>query len=140
MVSPESKHAFDFFHHPKVAQQRCFQVPFGLLSCTSHHRRSPYSEYHALLQGRAAVDGFPFSCTKRRRGIGALAATAMAAATRAHSEAEQAAFECKLASVVFISSAAAELCASLQRHSGRLCMISSKKYKFFFPSKSVKYV
>ena len=83
LVSQESKHAFDFFHHPKVAQQRGFQVPFGLLSCTSHHRQSPYSEYHALLQGRAAVDGFPFSCTKRRRGIGALAATAVATRARA---------------------------------------------------------
>ena len=79
---------------------------------------------------------FPFRAPSgARRGIGALTATAaatvtaamVAAATRAHSEAEQAAFECKLASVVFISSAAAELCASLQRHSGLLCMISSKK-------------
>ena len=83
---------------------------------------------------------FPFRAPSgARRGIGALTATvtaatavATAAATRAHSEAEQAAFECKLASVVFISSAAAELCASLQRHIGRLCMISSKKYKSYF--------
>ena len=92
---------------------------------------------------------FPFRAPSGvRRGIGALTATVAAtvtaamaaAATRAHSEAEQAAFECKLASVVFISSAAAELCASLQRHIGRLCMISSKKYKSFFTSKPVKYV
>ena len=69
---------------------------------------------------------------RRGDGEGGGGGLATAAATRAHSEAEQAAFECKLASVVFISSAAAELCASLQRHGGQLCMISSKKYKSYF--------
>ena len=126
----ESMH-LTFFTIQKLLNRGVFKFPLDY-SLALRTTGGLHSEYHALLQGRAAVDGFPFSCPKQR-GMGALAAmcsVAAAAATRAHSEAEQAAFECKLASVVFISSAAAELCASLRRHSGQFCIFLSKFYEF----------